>query len=38
MRLLGAGDNVADRYLHKAMQYPGGNALNVAVFAARLGE
>ncbi|BDZ39987.1 PfkB family carbohydrate kinase [Microbacterium suwonense] len=37
MRLLGAGDNVADRYLHRAMQYPGGNALNVAVFAARLG-
>lgn len=37
MRVLGAGDNVADRYLHQAMQYPGGNALNVAVFAARLG-
>lgn len=37
MRVLGAGDNVADRYLHQAMMYPGGNALNVAVFAARLG-
>lgn len=37
MKLLGAGDNVADRYLHQATQYPGGNALNVAVFAARLG-
>ncbi|MFG1955344.1 PfkB family carbohydrate kinase [Micromonospora sp. NPDC048830] len=37
MRVLGAGDNVADRYLHQAMLYPGGNALNVAVFAARLG-
>lgn len=37
IRLLGAGDNVADRYLHQAMLYPGGNALNVAVFAARSG-
>ncbi|WP_336629774.1 MULTISPECIES: PfkB family carbohydrate kinase [unclassified Microbacterium] len=37
MKVLGAGDNVADRYLHQAMLYPGGNALNVAVFAARLG-
>lgn len=37
MRVLGAGDNVADRYLHQAMLYPGGNAVNVAVFAARLG-
>lgn len=37
MRILGAGDNVADRYLHQAMLYPGGNAVNVAVFAARLG-
>ena len=37
MRVLGAGDNVADRYLHQAMMYPGGNAVNVAVFAARLG-
>jgi fructoselysine 6-kinase len=37
MRVLGAGDNVVDRYLHQAMMYPGGNAVNVAVFAARLG-
>lgn len=37
MKILGAGDNVADRYLDAALLYPGGNALNVAVFAARLG-
>jgi len=37
MKVLGAGDNVADRYLHQAMLYPGGNAVNVAVFAARVG-
>jgi len=37
MKILGAGDNVADRYLDAATLYPGGNALNVAVFAARLG-
>lgn len=37
MKILGAGDNVADRYLHLATLFPGGNALNVAVFAARMG-
>lgn len=37
MKLLGAGDNVADRYLDQRTLYPGGNAVNVAVFAARLG-
>lgn len=37
MKILGAGDNVADRYLDAAILYPGGNALNVAVFAARRG-
>jgi len=37
MKILGAGDNVADRYLDAATLYPGGNALNVAVFAARRG-
>lgn len=37
MKILGAGDNVADRYLDAGVVYPGGNALNVAVFAARLG-
>lgn len=37
MKILGAGDNVVDRYLDAAILYPGGNALNVAVFAARQG-
>lgn len=38
MRLLGAGDNVVDRYLDAGVMYPGGNAVNVAVFASRLGH
>ena len=38
MRLLGAGDNVVDRYLDAHVMYPGGNAVNAAVYAARLGE
>lgn len=37
MKLLGVGDNVVDRYPSLARLYPGGNAVNVAVFAARLG-
>ena len=37
MKLLGLGDNVCDLYLHTGMMYPGGQALNVAVNAARLG-
>lgn len=37
MRLLGAGDNVTDRYITMGKVFPGGNALNVAVFASRLG-
>lgn len=37
MRLLGAGDNVVDRYRDLGMLFPGGNALNVAVAAARAG-
>lgn len=37
MRLLGAGDNVVDRYRSLRRYYPGGNAVNVAVIAARLG-
>ena len=37
MRLLGAGDNVVDRYQDLGLQFPGGNALNVAVAAARAG-
>lgn len=37
MRLLGAGDNVVDRYRRLGRMFPGGNAVNVAVFAAQLG-
>src|SRR5512143_1021104 len=37
MRILGAGDNVVDRYLEIGRMFPGGNALNVAVAARRAG-
>jgi fructoselysine 6-kinase len=37
MKLLGAGDNVVDRYHDLGLMFPGGNALNVAVAAARAG-
>lgn len=37
MRLLGVGDNVVDRYRVLGTMFPGGNAVNVAVFASRLG-
>lgn len=37
MRLLGIGDNVVDCYADEGMMYPGGNAVNVAVFARRAG-
>jgi fructoselysine 6-kinase len=37
MRFLGAGDNVVDRYRDLGQMFPGGNALNVAVAAARAG-
>jgi len=36
-RILGLGDNTVDTYVDQAMQYPGGNAVNVAVLAHRLG-
>ncbi len=36
-RLLGIGDNTVDVYVDRGMQYPGGNAVNVAVQARRLG-
>lgn len=32
-RILGVGDNVLDCYLDQDLAYPGGNALNVAVYA-----
>ncbi len=36
-RLLGVGDNVVDMYPERGVMYPGGNAVNVAVHAQRLG-
>ncbi|GAA3708989.1 fructoselysine 6-kinase [Zhihengliuella alba] len=37
MRLLGFGDNIVDRFLDRGLDYPGGNAVNVAVYARRAG-
>lgn len=37
MRLIGIGDNTIDDYEHLRTLFPGGNALNVAVYAAKLG-
>ncbi|MDF1514253.1 MAG: PfkB family carbohydrate kinase [Anaerolineae bacterium] len=37
-RLIGVGDNTVDTYINSRMQYPGGNAVNVAVLAKRLGH
>lgn len=37
MKVIGLGDNVVDKYEHIQTMYPGGNALNFAVFAKRLG-
>ena len=36
-RILGLGDNTIDTYVDVGVQYPGGNALNVAAMTARLG-
>jgi fructoselysine 6-kinase len=36
--LIGVGDNTVDTYTHQGMRYPGGNAVNVAVFAHRYGH
>lgn len=35
--LIAVGDNTLDVYLDRNIEYPGGNALNVSVLAARLG-
>lgn len=35
--ILGFGDNVVDKYQHISTMYPGGNCVNVAVYARRLG-
>lgn len=37
LSVLGFGDNVVDKYEHIKTMYPGGNAVNFAVFAKRLG-
>jgi fructoselysine 6-kinase len=37
LKVLGFGDQVVDRYLTTGKMYPGGNALNFAVFARMLG-
>lgn len=37
LKVLGLGDNVVDRYLNMGRMYPGGNALNIAVYAKMLG-
>lgn len=37
LKVLGLGDNVVDRYLNTGKMYPGGNALNFAVYAKMLG-
>ena len=36
-QVIGLGDQVVDKYEHQHIMYPGGNALNFAVFAAKLG-
>ena len=37
LSLLGLGDNSIDIYVDRGVQYPGGNSLNFAVYAKRLG-
>jgi sugar/nucleoside kinase (ribokinase family) len=37
MNVLGFGDNTVDRFVDRATDYPGGNCVNVAVYARRLG-
>jgi sugar/nucleoside kinase (ribokinase family) len=37
VKILGLGDNIVDRFLDRGTDYPGGNAVNVAVYAHRLG-
>ncbi|MCK4583541.1 fructoselysine 6-kinase, partial [Candidatus Bathyarchaeota archaeon] len=36
LRLLAVGDNCVDHYVELERRFPGGNALNVAVYASRL--
>lgn len=37
MRVIGYGDNVVDRYVNKKIMFPGGNAVNFAVYAKESG-
>lgn len=37
MRVIGIGDNVVDRYTNKRIMFPGGNAVNFAVYAKQCG-
>ncbi|MBE9605638.1 fructoselysine kinase [Acetobacteraceae bacterium H6797] len=37
VKLLGLGDNTVDTYVDRGVQYPGGNAVNVAILTKRLG-
>ena len=37
MKIIGIGDNVVDDYAHIRTMFPGGNALNVSVYASKLG-
>lgn len=37
MKVLGFGDNIADRFVDRGIDYPGGNSVNVAVYVGRLG-
>lgn len=37
MKVIGIGDNVCDKYVHQKTMYPGGQALNFAIYASMLG-
>ncbi|WP_050641450.1 MULTISPECIES: PfkB family carbohydrate kinase [Clostridia] len=37
MKIAGIGDNVMDRYMNMGVMFPGGNAVNVAAHASKLG-
>ena len=37
MKVIGMGDNVVDRYVNKKVMFPGGNAVNFAVYAKQCG-
>ncbi len=37
MKFVGMGDNVVDRYVNQKLMFPGGNAVNFAVYAGKCG-